>query len=394
MTISSLKFKAIVLSAGLIWGTAALPARAAPAPAMNPKQALPNRAADPAAPVENQAVGALPAPGAASASDAPDTDAVDAPEREAALPVPPPTPEAPPAVEAPDAPGTPVAPEPTFDLPPGPPDGHDGLIGAMRVHIARHEDTLPDLAVQYDVGFVELQAANPGVDTWLPGAGTPIVIPTAHLLPDAPHKGIVLNIPEMRIYFYAPDGAVHTYPVGIGREGWATPVGATRVMRKAKNPVWHPPASIRAEKPWLPVSVPSSPDNPLGFRAMYLGWSGYLMHGTNIPYGVGRRASHGCIRLYESDVERLYEHVPVGTPVTSVNEETKAAWIGGQLYIEVHPSTEQAVEIETGAPVKRVLPPDLVSAIVKATPDGADIDWKAAQQAGLERRGYPVRVTR
>ncbi len=369
----SWKLKAIVLSAGTIWAAAGMAAQAAP-PGMPPAGSAPT--AEAAVPTMNPEQ-AAPAPDEAGA----------APEREAALPAPMPSPE-------PRAHAAPAGPAPTFDLPPGPPDGHDGLIGRMQVHIARHEDTLPDLAVQYDVGFVELQAANPGVDTWLPGAGTPIVIPTAHLLPDAPHKGLVLNIPEMRVYFYAPDGMVHTYPVGIGREGWATPIGTTRVVRKAKDPVWHPPASIRAEKPWLPVAVPSSPDNPLGFRAMYLGWPSYLMHGTNIPYGVGRRASHGCIRLYESDVERLYDHVRVGTPVTSVSEETKAAWIDGQLYVEVHPSTDQAVEIETGKPMTPALPADLVSAIVKATPEGADIDWQAAERAGRERRGYPIRVTR
>lgn len=300
-----------------------------------------------------------------------------------------------PAAQA-DAPGTrPDAAPAAFDLPPpGPHDGRDGLVGTMQTYVARHEDTLPDLAVTFDVGFVELKAANPTVDTWLPGAGTRIVVPSAHLLPAAPHKGIVVNVAEMRIYYFAADGSLHTYPIGIGREGWETPIGTTRIVRKTKNPVWYPPASIRKEKPWLPEAMPSGPDNPLGFRAFYLGWAGYLMHGTNTPYGVGRRASHGCIRLYEADIERLYGHVPVGTPVTAVDQETKAAWIDGQLYVEVHTSTAQALEIETGAPMTVALPPDLVSAVVRVAPDGARVDWDAVQRAGRERRGYPVRVSR
>lgn len=268
------------------------------------------------------------------------------------------------------------------------------VIGEMQTYTARYEDTLPDIAVRFDLGFVELKAANPNVNTWVPGEGTQIVLPMQHLLPDAPHKGIVVNVTEMRLYFYAPDGSIRTYPIGIGRDGWATPVGTTRVMRKAVNPIWYPPASIRKDKPELPVSMPSGPDNPLGYRAMYLGWPGYLMHGTNMPGGVGRRASHGCIRLYESDVEKLYPMVKVGTPVTSVNQEVKAAWINGDLYVEVHPSIKQAIEIEEDDKMTPEPPEDLVSAIVKVTDDTSRVDWDALKRAGLERRGYPVKVSR
>ena len=281
----------------------------------------------------------------------------------------------------------PLAGEPAQALP-------ANVIGEMQTYTAVYEDTLPDLARRFDLGFVELKAANPTVDTWLPGAGTEIVLPTAHILPDTPRKGLVVNVPEMRIYFYATDGTVHTYPIGIGREGWETPIGKTTVVRKTKNPIWYPPASIRKEKPELPALVPSGPDNPLGLRAIYLGWPAYLMHGTNTPYGVGRRTSHGCIRMYEPDVEKLYPMVRVGTPVTSVNQEVKAGWVGDELYVEVHPSIKQALELEETSKMTPEIPGDLVATVLKAAPDSSRLDWDLLQQAALERKGYPIKITR
>ena len=268
------------------------------------------------------------------------------------------------------------------------------LIGAPRAHVVAKGETLLELARRYDVGFVELRAANQGIDPWIPLPGTRLQLPTVHLLPDAPRAGIVINLAELRLYYFA--GAQQppvTYPIGIGRAGWETPVGRTRVVRKRRDPSWVPPASIRAETPRLPTVVPPGPHNPLGRFALDLAWRGYLLHGTNKPNGVGRRISHGCIRLYPEDIARLFENVPVGTSVTVVNQEIKLGWSGGALYMEVHPNPKQVVEIEARGAFTPMPPPDIQSALAKALGDApVAVNWQAIGRAVRERSGLPVRI--
>jgi L,D-transpeptidase ErfK/SrfK len=287
--------------------------------------------------------------------------------------VPPPRPEPPPAEELPS-----------------------DITGAVERYQAHAEDTLIDLAVQHDLGYVEIVSANPGVDPWLPGAGTEILLPKAHLFPSAPRKGIVVNLPEQRLYFYPDQGAPLTFPIGIGREGFETPLGATQVVRKKLKPTWYPGPSARADDPTLARAVPPGEDNPLGSFAMYLGLPSYLIHGTNQPYGVGRRSSRGCIRLYEQDIEQLFERVPVGTPVRMVSEQYKLGWFRGELYLEAHPNLEQATELEdTGS----FTPEKKKSAkLEKRIRDAAGvhaerINWDEVQTALRELRGIPTRIT-
>jgi len=181
------------------------------------------------------------------------------------------------------------------------------VIGVPQIVFTRREDTLSDLARAYGLGYDELIAANPGVDPWLPGDHTPILLPTQYVLPNVPRKGVILNIASKRLFYFpaVPEGqpqVVKTYPIGIGRVGWETPLGATTVTAKAKDPSWFVPASVRREHAEigdpLPAVVPPGPDNPLGTRVLKLNMPGYLIHGTNQPYGVGMRVSHGCVRLY------------------------------------------------------------------------------------------------
>lgn len=272
----------------------------------------------------------------------------------------------------------------------------DDLIGALGHHRIAEGDTLVDLAVRTGLGYVELVAANPGVDPWVPAPGTTIVLPTAHLLPDAPRRGIVINLPEMRLYFFPPaGGAVTTVPLGIGKSGRETPLGHTEVVAKREHPVWVPPPSIRAERPGLPEAVPPGPDNPLGAFALDLGWPNYVIHGTNKPYGIGRRVSHGCIRLYPGDIAALFDEVAVGTPVTVVDQPVKLGWSGADLYLEVHTTQAQADRLEAEG---RFLPqpiPRLEARVAAAAGSEADrIDWEAVRAAAEARRGVPVRVTR
>jgi L,D-transpeptidase ErfK/SrfK len=222
---------------------------------------------------------------------------------------------------------------------------NDDVVGQVQVTIASKEDTLPDIARRFNVGYEEIVRANPGVDPWLPGAGREIVVPTQFVLPNAQRDGIVINVAAMRVYYFPPAKAgqkqvVYTHPIGIGKVGWSTPEGSTKVVAKQKDPVWRPTPSIRAEHKKngeiLPAVVPAGPDNPLGRYKFTLGWPSYLIHGTNKPYGVGLRSSHGCIRLYPEDVEKMFAMVGPGTRVQVVNQPFVFGWHADQLYLQAY----------------------------------------------------------
>jgi len=274
----------------------------------------------------------------------------------------------------------------------------DDIVGRMGTYLTAFEDNLLDIARAHDLGFVELRAANPGVDPWLPGANARVVLPTAHLLPDAPRDGIVINLAEMRLYYYAETGGVpETFPIGIGREGWTTPTGNSRIVRKAEDPSWYPPDSIRAERPELPAVIGPGEDNPLGTHALYLDWPAYLIHGTNRPWGIGRRVSSGCIRMYPEDIVALFEAVPLKTRVTVVDQPVKLGWISGEIYIEAHPTQQQADMLEIDGRFDPEIPLGILSAVEAYAAESVSarpIDWAAVLAAVKERRGYPVRVSR
>jgi L,D-transpeptidase ErfK/SrfK len=269
-------------------------------------------------------------------------------------------------------------------------------VGALGNYGTREEDTLLDVARRYDLGYTQLVAANPGVDPWLPGAGRRVALPSRYLLPSGPRRGIVINVVQQRLFYFPRDGSrVETYPIGVAVQGWSTPGGTTRVVAKDRHPTWYPPASIRKEDPDLPPMVPAGPDNPLGDYALRLGWKGYLIHGTNKPDGVGRNSSHGCIRLYPEDIERLFAEVPVGTPVRVVKEEVRAAWIDDEFYVAIYPSKDQADELDVNQPMTPAVPPRLEKQLAAAAGEGGlgRIDWDAVERAARDRSGIPLRVT-
>lgn len=272
----------------------------------------------------------------------------------------------------------------------GPP--RDDLVGQNRLHRAVEGDDLVELALAYRVGYVELLAANPGVDPWLPGVGTELLIPGEHVLPDAPRRGLVLNLAELRLYHFAAGGRIESMPIGIGSEGVETPLGETSIVNKRKDPTWWPPPSIRAEKPELPASVPPGPDNPLGAFALDLGLPLYRIHGTNRPYGVGRRVSHGCIRLYPEDIERLFAEVKVGTPVRIVDQPAKVGWRDGRLYLEVHPTQQQVDALEEGGSLDDwppLDPTEPIRAVVAASGRDVQVNWTVVDRIAAARSGVP-----
>jgi L,D-transpeptidase ErfK/SrfK len=274
------------------------------------------------------------------------------------------------------------------------------MIGAVSSYTTHYEDTLLDIARANRLGYTEIVAANPDVDPWLPGEGTKIVLPTGHLLPNSGRTGIVINLGDHRLYYFG-DGTtpVLSYPIGVGKEGWTTPLGRTTIVRKQENPSWYPGPAVRAEKPDLPDVVVPGPDNPLGTRAMYLGWDGYLVHGTNAPWGVGRRVSHGCIRLYPEDIVDLFERVAIGMPVEVVNQTIKLGWVDGELYLEAHPESWQVSELMA----KGAYQPDASTVEVDATLEAEfraiageayeDLDWDTIKRELMLRSGVPVRIS-
>jgi L,D-transpeptidase ErfK/SrfK len=271
-------------------------------------------------------------------------------------------------------------------------DPDSDIVGAVQVIRADFEDTLFKLARRYDVGIEDLRRANPGVDDWLPGEGTEIVIPSRYVLPAGPRRGIVINVPEHRLYYFPDDDGrrVITHPIGVGREGWTTPYGTTAVTRKAHLPTWYPPESVREEHAAagdpLPAVVPPGPDNPLGEYAIYLDMPGYLVHGTNKPSGVGMRVSHGCIRLFPEDIASLFAMVEPGTPVRIVNQPYKLGWGEGGLYMEAHPPLVEETAEWTSTELTRLY--------VAATQEHrVDMRWRDAEAVMAEAVGLPEFVS-
>ncbi|MCC7259671.1 MAG: L,D-transpeptidase family protein [Alphaproteobacteria bacterium] len=267
------------------------------------------------------------------------------------------------------------------------------MVGEIPPYRAGRDDNLYALSRRNDVGIVEMLSANPGIDPWMPRVGTAITIPTRFVLPPVPREGIVINLAELRLYYYPTDATVMTFPIGIGQEGWQTPTGATKIVKKRKDPEWRPPASIRAQKPELPEVVPAGPDNPMGAFALNLGWPSYAIHGTNRPYGIGRRSSHGCIRMYPEDIATLFAEVKEGTPVTVVDVPYKLGWYKDTLWLEVSPTQEQSDEIAQYMQPAHMSIPELYDAITAAT-EGYDakINWYIAETVATQRTGVPTGI--
>ena len=279
------------------------------------------------------------------------------------------------------------------------------LVGRVQVTVARHEDTLPDIARRFNVGYEEIVRANPGVDPWLPGEGTRVTLPTRFVLPDAPRDGIVINLASMRLFYYLPRKdkeaplEVITHPIGIGKVGWSTPEGRTRIVSRVKDPTWTPPVSVRREHAAngdpLPAKVPPGPDNPLGRHMMRLDWPSYLMHGTNKPYGVGMRVSHGCIRLYPEDIQGLFDLVPVGTGVTVVNQPYLLGWQDDVLFVQAYgPLEDDERDWEHGPAGLRKKGARSKSGLWKRIVAADEtINWERAREVSLEPTGIPMPVS-
>jgi L,D-transpeptidase ErfK/SrfK len=279
---------------------------------------------------------------------------------------------------------------------------HDDVVGYVQTTKSTADDTLPDIARRFDLGYEEVVRANPGVDPWLPGAGRTITLPTQFVLPEAPREGIVINVAAMRLYYFPPRNAgdpqvVYTHPVGIGKIGWNTPEGQTKVIAKEKDPVWRVPDSVRKEHledgDELPAVVPPGPDNPLGNRKFTLAWPTYLIHGTNKAYGVGMRSSHGCIRLYPEDVDPIYDMVPIGTKVRIVDQPFLFGWHENAMYFQAYGVAQDDTKSWKQAEKKllsRSIDPRQRNRLKE---HAAEVRWDQVNALGHDPRAVAVPVT-
>ncbi|RDI46596.1 L,D-transpeptidase family protein [Aquicella lusitana] len=273
------------------------------------------------------------------------------------------------------------------------PASNESIIGQVQYSSAGSGDNVVTVAKRYDIGFNSLESANPYLNMGRGfTSGTPLLIPTQHLLPNQPRKGIVINLPEMRMYYY-PEGSnqVLTYPIGIGKIGKTIPITKAKITRKATNPTWIPPQDIREfnleQGIVLPRIMPPGPDNPLGPYAIYMSIPTYLIHSTIFPESVGRRASFGCIRMYESDIEQFFPSVKGGIPVVITNSPVKAGWQNDHLYLEAHqPLEEHNANFDASLP-------GMVHMVANMTKDQPTlVDWQLISYIAKERDGLPHEV--
>jgi len=302
----------------------------------------------------------------------------------------------------PPPPPAPSEPEPVatqrFEVAPD-----EDVVGVVQIVKSTKEDTLTDIARRFNVGYEEILRANPKVDPWLPGADRPIVVPTQFVIPNAPRTGVVINIAAMRLFYFPPHKkgepqVVITHPIGIGKVGWKTPEGVTKIVRRQKDPTWRVPVSVLKEHKengeiLNPVIGPGH-DNPLGRHAFYLDWSSYLIHGTNKPAGVGLRSSHGCIRLYPEDIAQLFDMVPIGTPVRVVNQPFVFGWKDGQLYMQAFDVLEDDPRDWKKAQ-KKLINKSLAATLQKQLKShNEQVDWTLVSNLAHEPRGVAVPITR
>ena len=276
------------------------------------------------------------------------------------------------------------------------------IVGTIQTTHSTKDDTLTDIARRFNIGYEEITRANPKVDPWIPGDGTLVVLPTQFVLPNAPREGVVINIAAMRLFYFPPHKAgepqvVITHPIGIGKVGWSTPEGVTKIVRRQKDPKWTVPVSVikehRENGEELDRVIGPGPDNPLGRHAFYLQWPSYLIHGTNKPAGVGLRSSHGCIRLFPEDIAQLFDMVPIGTKVRVVNQPFVFGWQEGQLYMQPFDVLEDDTRDWKKAPKKLITQSVAATVQKQLKAQNEQINWDVVTAVARAPRGVPMPVS-
>lgn len=275
-----------------------------------------------------------------------------------------------------------------FPLPPA----NQSLIGQIEYKNASSDDSLVKLQQQYDIGYKAIEKANPQLNLAKSIDGNTIKIPTQHLLPNQLRDGIIVNLPEMRMYYFIPGTSkVATYPIGIGRIGKTIPLATAIITKKVKDPSWVPTEDIRefnlTQGVVLPQIMPAGPDNPLGPYAIYMSVPTFLIHSTIFPESIGKRASFGCIRMYESDIKDFFPSITSGIAVSIINSPIKVAWQNNHLLMEAHTPLEEHQEEAT------TTLPGTVAQIHNLTKNqDILVDWQAVSFIEKERDGLPHEI--
>jgi len=275
----------------------------------------------------------------------------------------------------------------TFSL-----SANEDIVGHIQTAHVQPGESLGDIGRTHNMGVYDMIEANPHLDPWTPMAGAEVIIPAQFVLPSGPREGIVLNLAEMRLYYYHADAPlVTTFPIGIGKKGWTTPLGQTVIVKKQVDPIWYPPVSIREEHAergeHLPLVVPAGPDNPLGQYVLRSGFSGILLHANNRIGGAGVRSSHGCIHLLPEDIKNLYDMVSVGTKIRIIHEPFKLGWKNNSLYLEAHQPLSESKYQETA---NLSYLKDLISAVIGRNYHA--VNWASMQEVVDQSAGYPVKI--
>lgn len=265
--------------------------------------------------------------------------------------------------------------------PPAPP-GLAPVLGEPESDIVEPEDTLLDVAVRHRLGFDSVARLNPDLNVWIPDPGTVVRLPTQFILPDGARRGLVINVPEMRLYDFTRGHEPEAFAIAIGDEIDPSLIGEFRVGARRVNPAWNVPASIRAKKPELPAVVPPGPENPLGDRWMTIGNTSYGIHGTNNDWSIGRQATHGCVRLYNDEMIRLFERAPTGTPIRLMYQTVKLGQRGNAIYVEAHPDIYGRLPDAKESALRRIEQLGLLGFV----------DTRALFHAIDAARGVPVRI--
>lgn len=272
----------------------------------------------------------------------------------------------------------------TYDITPG-----SDVVGENQVTQANAGEDLGDVGRRFNIGTYEMIEANPNVNFDHPQNADKILIPSRRILPPGPRKGIVINLAEMRIYYYHPnESKVSTYPIGIGQDGWSTPIGTNRIIRMRKDPIWVPPDSIRENYEQngkeLPAQVPAGPNNPLGRYALTTGFENIVIHGSPWPQGIGVRSSHGCLRMNNADVEELYSMVKVNTPVRIIHQAVKIGKSGEDLFLEAHVPVDEQEYTETFTVQQQLQ--DIMNRYGK---EKVSVRWDVVEKLRSKNHGYP-----
>lgn len=251
----------------------------------------------------------------------------------------------------------------------------------MGQHVVEEKETLLDIARNYELGWNEIALMYPDIDPWVPDVGTELNIPMCWILPSAGKDGIVINVPEMRLYRYISGAnVVETYPVGIGTEEYQTPLGEFSVVDRQKDPVWTVPPSLREKYSF--TYMPAGPNNPLGKYWLGLSTNHIGIHGTNFPWAVGRQVSRGCIRLYPEHIERLFPDVTIGTTVRIVYEPVKVGVLNGEIYMEVHPDSDGIVTDMAKEATERL----------QQLGEGCYVSQEIVEKVLQEKKGIPINI--